>query len=225
MNIKWLGHAAFLLTADSTRVAIDPFQLPPEERSIRFDYPPIREDADLVLISHEHFDHNGADAIGGTPEVLRASAGAFDSPVGEIIGVASEHDPAAGTRRGANTIFRFTLDGVRCCHMGDFGQSGLRSEQREAIGEIDLLFVPVGGGPTADGRQAAEIVAQLKPATTIPMHYATEAIDFVDGPEEFLAAVPADVSRAGTSEIELNEFAGSRDHPAVVVLEAPAPVD
>jgi len=218
MHIRWLGHSAFLLTGESKRVVVDPYRQPPEGASIRFDYRPIDVDADLVLVSHEHFDHDAADAVGGAPEVLRARAGTFDSAIGEVVGVASEHDPSAGTQRGANVIFRFALDGVRCCHMGDFGQRELRAEQREAIGPIDILFIPVGGGPTIGGREAAVVVDELHPGLVVPMHFATAAVDFIAGPEEFLSAVSGAVRRPDASEIALDEFAGSREGTAIVVL-------
>ncbi len=91
-----------------------------------------------------------------SPTVLRSTAGRLESPIGEIVAVASEHDDEAGTARGPNTIFVFELDGVRACHFGDFGQASLREAQAQAIGEVDLLFIPVGGGPTigAEGAQA-----------------------------------------------------------------------
>src|SRR4051812_35208062 len=116
MRVRWLGHSTFLLNGGSSEVAIDPYGQFPEDRPIRFGYPPLEGlSADLVLISHEHLDHNGADVVGGDPQVIRSSPGTFDSPIGEVVGIASEHDPHAGTQRGANTIFRFTLGGVRCC--------------------------------------------------------------------------------------------------------------
>lgn len=222
MRIKWLGHSAFLLSGGSMRVLLDPYQQPPTERSIRFGYPPIQAEADLVLISHEHFDHNGADLVDGKPEVLRSRAGTFDSPIGEVVGIASEHDPKAGTQRGANTIFCFTLDDVRCCHLGDFGQSGLRPEQREAVGAVDVLFLPVGAGPTIDGRQAAEVVAQIEPRVVIPMHYATEAVDFLEGPDVFLDAVQGEIERPGTNEIELDVPGDGHDRPRVIALDPPS---
>jgi L-ascorbate metabolism protein UlaG (beta-lactamase superfamily) len=222
MRIKWLGHSAFLLAGDSKRIAVDPYGQFPEDRPIKFDYPPLEGiDADLVLVSHEHADHNAAEAIGGDPEIIRARAGTFDSPIGEVVGIASEHDSEAGTQRGANTIFRFTLDGVRCSHLGDFGQRSLRPEQRDAIGGLDVLFVPVGAGPTIDGDQAAEIVSQLEPAVVIPMHYATDAVDFLEGPDRFLDAVPGRVQRVAASEVEAQDYLGTSGGPAVVMLEAP----
>jgi beta-lactamase family protein len=68
--------------------------------------------------------------------------------------------PVAGTKRGPNTIFRFTLDGLAVAHLGDFGQDALRSEQRAALGGVDVLFVPVGGGPTIGGEPAAVLVRE-----------------------------------------------------------------
>src|SRR4029077_12085385 len=131
---------------------------------------------------------NGAAVAEGSPHVVRSTAGSFDgTPVGEMIAIASEHDDQAGTRRGPNSIFVFALDGIRVCHMGDFGQAALRPEQREAIGTIDLLFIPVGGGPTIGGAAAAEIVRTLGPRWAVPMHYRTELIDFLGEPDEFLA--------------------------------------
>jgi L-ascorbate metabolism protein UlaG (beta-lactamase superfamily) len=77
--------------------------------------------ADLLLVTHEHADHNAVQVVGGSPQIIRSTAGTFESPVGELIAVASEHDDVAGTERGPNTIFRFTLDGLRVSHFGDFG--------------------------------------------------------------------------------------------------------
>jgi L-ascorbate metabolism protein UlaG (beta-lactamase superfamily) len=219
MRIKWLGHAAFLLTGESTQVVIDPYGRIPAGRGMKFAYPPLQGlEAELVLVSHEHVDHNGIDAVGGEPKVLR-TAGTFESPAGEVVGVASEHDPQAGARRGANTIFCFTLDGLRCCHLGDFGQSALRPEQREAIGKVDALLLPVGGGPTIDGEQAANIVSELRPKVAIPMHFATDAVNFLEPPDRFLAAVSARVERPGTSEIEPRRFMDSGEEPIVVLLD------
>jgi L-ascorbate metabolism protein UlaG (beta-lactamase superfamily) len=221
MRIRWLGHATFLLIGEAKAVAIDPYGELPPDRPIKFDYPPLEGiEADLVLVTHEHMDHNAVEVVGGDPEVIRAGAGTFPSPVGEVIGIASEHDPSAGTQRGPNTIFCFDVDGVRCCHFGDFGQTGLRPEQRDAIGDVDVLFVPIGAGPTIDGVQAAAIVAELEPGVAIPMHYGTEAVDFVEGPERFLEAVSARVEMLEASEVDPQQYLGG-DGTTVLVLQAP----
>ncbi|HET8528306.1 MAG TPA: MBL fold metallo-hydrolase [Gaiellaceae bacterium] len=193
MRIRWYGQSAFLLTDGGRSVFVDPFgdMSGAAARGLTFAYPPIGGvRADLLLVTHEHGDHNGVEAIGGDPRTIRSTAGTFD----DVLAIASEHDDAAGTKRGPNTIFRFELGGAAICHLGDFGQPALRPEQREAIGEVDILFVPVGGGPTIGGEPAAALVRELDPRLVVPMHYRTEAISFLDPPDAFLEALGRDVS-------------------------------
>jgi L-ascorbate metabolism protein UlaG (beta-lactamase superfamily) len=227
MLIRWYGQSAFLLAGREHRVLIDPFGAMEQatERGIRFEYPPVHDvAADLLLITHEHFDHNYAAAAIGSPPTIRSTAGTLASPLGEVTAIASEHDPEAGTQRGPNTIFRFPLDGLRVCHMGDFGQRVLRDEQRKAIGEPDLLMLPVGGGTTAGAVLAAEIVAALRPRIVVPMHYRTEAIGFLEPPDKFLAAVEvvaeAELVRLDSSEFNIADEIGEHGRPSVVL---PAP--
>lgn len=189
MQVEWYGQSAFRLSGDSATVFIDPFGDVSGlvSRGIDFDYPAIEGvEADLLLVTHEHMDHNGVEAIGGSPAVLRSTAGTLQSPVGEVVAVASEHDPAAGTQRGPNTIFRFSLDGVSVCHFGDFGQSELRDEQAEAIGSVGLLFLPVGGGPTIGAAQAEAIARRLGARWVVPMHYRTPRVSFLEPADAFL---------------------------------------
>jgi len=227
VRIRWFGQSTFLISAERT-VFIDPFGVMEglAERGMQFDYPPIEGvEADLLLVTHEHRDHNAIEVVGGSPQILRSTAGTFDSPIGEVIGVASEHDDAAGTKRGPNTIFCFALDGLRLCHFGDFGQAELRVEQERAIGEVDVLFLPVGGGPTVGGEQAVAIVGALRPRLVIPMHYRTDAVNFLDPPDTFLGALGAPVERIAESELQTEQLLGTKDEPTVAVLAAPgAPI-
>ncbi len=192
MRVEWHGQSAFTLEAPEAKVFIDPFgeMSGLAERGMQFDYPPIAaEGVDLLLITHEHLDHNGVEAIAGEPVVLRSTAGRLESPIGEVVAVASEHDEQAGTARGPNTIFVFTLDGLRVAHFGDFGQAALRPEQRAAIGELDLAILPVGGGPTIGAAGAAAIVEEIGPRWVVPMHYRTARVSFLETAEEFLALI------------------------------------
>jgi len=218
MQVDWYGQAAFRLTAPAATVFIDPFanMSALARRGVEFRYPPIEAvGADLVLVTHEHLDHNGVAAIDGSPVVLRSTAGRLASPIGEILAVASEHDAVAGTERGPNTIFVFELDGVRVCHFGDFGQRELRPEQADAIGSVDLLFVPVGGGPTIGGAQAAAIAARLHAQFVVPMHYRTARVNFLEPADSFLAAVPAALA-LDSPRFELSELPVRRGPLAVV---------
>jgi L-ascorbate metabolism protein UlaG (beta-lactamase superfamily) len=221
--IRWYGQSTFLLRGEQ-RVFIDPFgdMQGITARGLQFDYPPIKgAEADLLLVTHEHGDHNAVEVVGGAPQILRSTAGTFDSPVGEVVGVASEHDDVAGMKRGPNTIYCFSLDGVRFCHFGDFGQAELRAEQRQAIGAVDVLFLPVGGGPTVGGESAAAIVRSLRPQLVVPMHYRTDAVNFLDPPDTFLDALGARVERLDAAEFDVEPFLAAADRPTVALLAVP----
>ncbi len=222
MHVEWYGQSAFRLTAEDRAIAIDPFGdlSGLAGRGIQFDYPPIDGvTADLVLVTHEHADHNGVDAIGGDPAVLRSTAGRLQSPLGEVLAVASEHDAAAGTERGPNTIFVFDFDGVRVAHFGDFGQAALRDEQAAAIGAVQLLFLPVGGGPTIGAEQAPAIVERLGARRVVPMHYRTPRIGFLETAEDFLAGMPH-VERLPGPAFDTGALP-AHDGPLAVVPAAP----
>ena len=223
MRVEWYGQSAFQLSAAGKSVAIDPFgdmSAMTSRHGVQWEYPAIAGvEPDLLLVTHEHFDHNGVEAIDGRPAVLRATAGTHDSPLGQVVGIASEHDEAAGTQRGPNTIFVFELDGVRVAHMGDFGQSGLREEQAAALDGVDLLFVPVGGGPTLGAEQAQLIVDRLRPRWVVPMHYRTPRIGFLETADAFIEQAGA-VERVESSAFETGELPPA-DGPLVVVPAAP----
>jgi L-ascorbate metabolism protein UlaG (beta-lactamase superfamily) len=221
MQVEWYGQSAFRLSAGDTTVFIDPFGDVSglASRGIEWNYPAISGvDAQLLLITHEHMDHNGVEAIGGDPAVLRSTAGKLEAPIGEVLAVASEHDTAAGTERGPNTIFVFDFDGVRVAHFGDFGQTELRPEQREAIGKVDLVFLPVGGGPTIGHEQAATIAEQLGAKWIVPMHYRTEKISFLEPADAFLEQLPH-VERVAATVFDTDDL--PEETPLAVVPAAP----
>ncbi len=222
MQIEWYGQSAFRLSTSKETVFIDPFadlsQL--KDRGIQFEYPPIQGvSADLLLVTHEHADHNGVESIAGDPVILRSTAGRLESPIGEVMAIASEHDASAGTERGPNTIFVFTLEDLRVCHFGDFGQHKLREEQATAIGPVDLLILPVGAGPTIGPEQAQAIVEELRPRWVVPMHYRTPRIGFLETAEAFLE-LSAHVERLPGTTFQTSELP-VQDGPVVIVPATP----
>jgi L-ascorbate metabolism protein UlaG (beta-lactamase superfamily) len=224
VRIRWFGQSAFALDGPP-RVFIDPFGPLPglAERGVRFDYPPIAGvEADLLLITHDHRDHDNAEAVGGTPHVLRSRAGTFpDTPVGVVTAVASEHDTEGGTRRGHNVMYAFVIGGLRVAHLGDLGQAAIRDEQVRALGAVDVLFVPAGGGPTIGGTAAASVVRALRPRLVVPMHHGTPLADFLDPPDTFLAALGARTVSVDASDADVEAHLGTPDDPVVLLLRAP----
>lgn len=228
MRLRWYGQSAFRLEGREQSVVIDPFGDAGEQlaaRGLRFAYPPIESPpADVVLVTHEHSDHNAVEVVAGEPHVIRSTPGTHESPVGTVTAVASEHDAVAGTARGPNAIMVLTLDGLAVCHLGDLGQPALRDEQAAAVGTPDVLMVPVGGGPTLDGPAAAEVVRRLRPRLVVPMHHRTPAVDFLEPPEPFLEALgsAAEIRRLDASDFEVEPALGTRERPVVVLPAAPA---
>jgi L-ascorbate metabolism protein UlaG (beta-lactamase superfamily) len=202
MQVEWYGQSAFRLSTETQTVAIDPFGDMSSliQRGMAWDYPAITDlEAELLLVTHEHLDHNATEVIHGDPVILRSTAGKLQSPIGEVLAVASEHDEAAGTERGPNTIFAFTFGGHRIAHFGDFGQTALRPEQARALGSVDLLFIPVGAGPTIGPDLAHEIAATLSAKWVVPMHYKTPKIGFLQPADEFLAKFDTVTTREAPS--------------------------
>lgn len=223
MELQWYGQSAFRLADGERTVFIDPFDdmSPMAGRGLRWDYPPIEGvTADLLLVTHEHLDHNGVGAVGGDPVVVR-TAGTHDSPVGTVVGIAAEHDDVAGTQRGPNTLFALELGGLRVAHLGDLGQAALRDPQLVALGAVDVLMVPVGGGPTIGAAEAMAVVEATQARLVVPMHYRTERVDWLEPLDATLARFEH-VHRAEAPTVDLDALARQDgDGPVLVVPAAP----
>jgi L-ascorbate metabolism protein UlaG (beta-lactamase superfamily) len=195
MKIKYLAHAAFLITSDNgTRIVTDPY-----ETSGGLKHGAIQETADIVTVSHDHGDHNNVSAVKGNPKVVR---GAAEVKGIKIKAVPAAHDDKGGSQRGKNTIFCFEVDGINICHAGDLGHL-LTVEQVKAIGKVDVLMVPVGGFFTINAETASKVCDQLKPKVIMPMHYKTDKMNFpIAGVDEFLKG-KSNVTRVNNSEIEI----------------------
>jgi L-ascorbate metabolism protein UlaG (beta-lactamase superfamily) len=214
MKVKWLGHAAFLLTSDSgTRILTDPYKSGSFDGAVG--YKPITEQAHVVTASHEHDDHYCLD---GLPEGYECvtSAGEHEAAGIKIRGVKTYHDTSKGKERGANVIFVMDIDGIKVCHLGDLGHA-LSDEEITAIGKVDVLLVPVGGFYTIGPKEAVEVVKALSPSVVVPMHFKTESLGFPIKPVEDFLSLAGEHEKAGTTEIEISkEGLGGR---RVVILE------
>jgi len=195
MKIKWLGHSSFLITSDTgLKIITDPYEVGGD-----LSYGQIKESADIVIVSHDHADHNNVAAVQGNPKVVR---GTLEVKGIRFKAIPTYHDEAGGGQRGRNTIFCFEVDGIRLCHLGDLGHR-LSDSQAAELGKIDILLIPVGGFFTIDARAATEVCNRLKPKVVIPMHYKTARCAYpITGVEEFLRG-KKEVNRLDSSQVEL----------------------
>lgn len=200
MKVKWLGHACFLITSEEgVRVITDPYK----PGVFGLGYGKIEEAADIVTVSHDHDDHNNAAWIKGNPTLVKG-VGTKQVKGIELRGLASYHDPIKGKQRGPNTIFCFAVNGVKICHLGDLGHQ-LSDEQLAEIGEVDLLLIPTGGGPTIDPAGATQVCERIKPRVAIPMHFKTSKCTFPPAGAEDFVKGKANVRRMDTSEVEFQK--------------------
>lgn len=201
MRVKWYGHAAFYFASEKDlRLIIDPYE--PGAFGGAIGYGPITDEADLVLISHDHADHNHIKGLLGKPQVIRGK-GTHHYQDLEIKGIPAFHDEGKGSQRGENTIFCFTLDEIKVAHLGDLGHIP-NEEQIKQIGRVDLLLIPVGGVYTIDPAQATKTVEKIQPKIVIPMHYKTARCGFPLAPvEEFTKGKI--VKTFQTSELQINK--------------------
>ncbi|MCD6095369.1 MAG: MBL fold metallo-hydrolase [Thermoprotei archaeon] len=168
VRVRWLGHACFAIYGKDVVVVTDPHN--GEDLGIR----PPDVKADIVLISHGHYDHyNGLELVSKPDtKVIDSEEGEWEVKGVKIIGVRAYHDKSYGEIRGENYIYYFVIDGVSFCHLGDLGHI-LEEEQLKVLKdkEIDVLMIPVGGVFTIDHNEAKTVVEQLNPRIVIPMHY------------------------------------------------------
>ncbi len=179
MKIEYFGHSCFKLTESTgTSIVCDPY-----DSSIGYELPEI--EADAVTVSHRHYDHDNVAAIGGHPKVIDSECSLELSGV-EINAIKSFHDGQRGKLRGENLIFKFRMDGIDVCHLGDLGEA-CTPELIETILPVNVLMIPVGGTYTIDAETAKEYVDRIMPDIVLPMHYRTKECTLdIDRLDEFL---------------------------------------
>jgi uncharacterized protein (TIGR03437 family) len=184
LSITWIGQAGFILkTVGGPTVVTDP-----PAPSIGYTIPAVT--ADAVTITHNHADHNNSAGIGGAftlvdgrPITARQEIAAAGTTFTLIPGF---HDNTNGSQRGPNALIKWTQAGLKIAHLGDVGQDQLTEAQLTELRDLDILFIPAGGGPTISTERAAAFVAELRPRITILMHYRTP----LGGPTS-IASLPA----------------------------------
>ncbi|MEI8343770.1 MAG: MBL fold metallo-hydrolase [Candidatus Moraniibacteriota bacterium] len=169
MLIQYYGHSCFKITSkpggratEDITLFFDPFG---KELGIK----PPQGQADVVFVSHDHHDHNNIEALKGEPVVIN-TPGEYAVKGINVVGIDSFHDSQEGVMRGRSTIFIIESEELKICHLGDIGGE-LNGKQLEEIDGVDVLFIPVGGNYTIDGKKATELIRKIEPAIVIPMHY------------------------------------------------------
>jgi L-ascorbate metabolism protein UlaG (beta-lactamase superfamily) len=222
MICRYLGHSCFFIASTKgTSIIVDPYG-----NNVKYEFPPI--ESDIVVVSHEHRDHNATYRIQGDPYVVKRTA---DFPceyevhvqrTNEKIlfyGLPTYHDKFSGRRRGPNTVWHWYLEGIHFCHLGDIGHL-LTDNQLKALDKVDVLFLPVGGTCVLEPTEAALLINQLTPNLVFPMHYKTpmtEGTDLASEPLESFLSRMDNVDQHATMAVEL-DLARLPQRTRIVVL-------
>ena len=180
LQIRWHGHACWEITNDLTLVT-DPH----DGKSIGIPAPNVA--GDIILVSHDHYDHNSVKTVEKDgSKVIKDGRKRNISNI-EIKGIESFHDEEHGAKRGSNIIYKFEIDNIKFCHLGDLGHD-LEGDAVEKIVEVDILFIPIGGTFTVDDKGAWNVIKKIKPKIIIPMHYKIGGLSLpIAGIDSFLA--------------------------------------
>lgn len=198
MKIKWLGHSSFLLT-ESTGISVitDPYS----PKTVGYGFTPLS--SDVVTTSHAHDDHNYVHALTGYKKLYN-EPGKFEYNGIHISGISSFHDNREGALRGRNIIYKFGMDGVTVCHMGDIGEK-CSPEIIERLIPVNVLLIPVGGNYTIDAEEAKEYVDRLMPEIVIPMHYKIKHAELdIDKADQFVKLFDDDCVIEDLDELDLD---------------------
>ncbi len=215
MIIEYLGHSCFKLTESTgTCVVCDPYS----EETVGYAMPKVTADAGTG--SHHHDDHDFIANVGGNPVIIDKES-SFDLPGVEINSVKSFHDGNRGKKRGENVIFKFRMDGIDICHLGDLGEA-CSLDLIETILPVNVLLIPVGGNYTIDAEMAKEYVDRIMPEIVIPMHFRTKDskidIDKLDG---FLNLFDGDcIEEKEESSLELSRSDLTEETKIIVLRRA-----
>lgn len=184
-KIYWAGQSCFQISVSTSKdhsadIVIDPF----DEEKTGLKLPNLS--ADILLVTHDHHDHNNVKDVKGTPFLIQVP-GEYEIKEVFIQGIPSFHDDKEGKEKGQNTIYMIEAEDLRFCHLGDLGQKQLTDEQLEKIDRVDVLMIPVGGEYTIDSSSAQKIISQIEPKIVIPMHYALPKLKYkLDEVSKFL---------------------------------------
>ncbi len=165
MEIKFYGHACVRIEEAGVTVLMDPFK---EEIGLKL--PPLK--ADVVTVSHNGSAYNNVEAITGDPKIF-SWPGEYETKGVHFRLIHSFHNTKDNAEQLENNITLIHFKSIKLCHLGAQGTK-LTPEQLEKVGEVDVLFIPVGGNNLLAAKKAKEVIEQIEPRVVIPVSYHTD---------------------------------------------------
>jgi L-ascorbate metabolism protein UlaG (beta-lactamase superfamily) len=164
MIITYLGGAFVKVQFGDTVLAFNPISKDSDLKTSKFG-------ADVVLSSINHEDMNGVDQVtfGEKKPFVISGPGEYEIKDVFIKGLSSESQ--YGGEKRINTVYTVALEGMNICFLGAISTVELPKATDEAIDEVDILFVPIGGDGVLDPAKAYKLAVSIEPKIIIPILY------------------------------------------------------
>ena len=209
MIITWLGQSDFKIEDKDITLAIDPH----DKTGLKMP----KFQADILLITHDHDDHNNIKAIKGDPFVIDG-AGEYEVKNVFVYGLRAWHDNKEGADRGRITLYLIEYGGIKIAHLSDIGQDNLTQRQLEKLEGVDILLIPVGGIYTINGTGAVKIISQIQPRIIIPMHYKIPGLKLKLEPVDKLLKEFGVTSPEKMDKLKINKKDLPQEETKVIIL-------
>lgn len=217
VDISFYSHSTFKISSKKAVIITDPFD--PKQTGIKFP----KVEASIVLVSdHKNPNHNKIEFVSGKENkkpFVTLGPGEYEIDGVNIVGIGADGNEKEGGSQKI-TIYQFVIDGIRFGFLGNLVQK-LNQEQLEALNEVDVLFVPVGGTSSLSAKEATEVISQVEPKYIIPMHYRES---FGQNGKTEIESLADFLKTFGAKDIREKKLSLSKDklseEPQVVVLQS-----
>jgi L-ascorbate metabolism protein UlaG (beta-lactamase superfamily) len=212
MNITWYGHRCIRIESKEGSILVDPFD--PKEIGLRG--PTIKDD--LVLVSDPAPSKAILERINEDAFLVRGP-GEYERKGIAVLGIQGFADSQSGAELGLCTIYRIVAEDLSICHLGGIGQDKLTPEQLEAIGDPDILIIPVGGQSALDAKAAAALANEIEPKIIIPIQFAISSASYkADAAEKFIKEIG--LSPQKMDKLRISKKQMPVEQTDLIVLEA-----
>jgi len=209
MEIKFYGHACFSIEDAGVTIVTDPFQ-----DDIGLKLPTLK--ADAVIVSHDAPAYNNVNAIEGEPRVF-SWPGEYETKGVHFKCIHSFHNQKDDPEQLENNLTTIYFNSIHLCHLGAQGTK-LTPEQLEKVGDVDILFIPVGGKSVLDAKKAKDVIEQIEPRIVIPMIYDTEGSNLELGSVETFVNIIGGAVEEPVDSFKVKKSELPEDNSKIVIL-------
>ena len=213
MEITYIGHSCFKIKGKEISIVIDPY-----DSKIGYKLPKL--EADLLLTTHDHFDHHNIAGVSGY-KLLIDGPGEYEVNGAFIYGISTYHDDKKGGERGTQTMYLIDIDGFTLMHLGDLGHE-LSTDTLEKVAKVDVLMIPIGGVFTINAEKAAQVISSLEPGIVLPMHYKTDDLvgfDDLQGVDKFMDEMGVENNVIKEEKLKISSASDVPEDTEVVILK------